>query len=245
MSFWSDLRLAARLLLKERGFTAAAVLTLALGIAATNTVFTLVNGLLLRDMPFDDPDRLVEMTEVSYLDLQDWRAATRAFEGIGGVDQRSMNVSDDAGAAERILGGYVSSNTFALLRRPPALGRDFHADDDREGAAPVVILGHDVWRTRYGSDPAVLGRSIRVNGVPSVVIGVMPDDFQFPMNARLWLPLSSMPPEFRSARELRPLDSFGRLRSGVTSQQAQAELQASSCGSRASTPTGTAICSRR
>jgi putative ABC transport system permease protein len=221
----NDIRIGARMLLKDRGFTAAAVLTLALGIAAANTVFTLVNGLLLRDMPFADPERLVEMTEVSYLDLQDWRAAARTFEGIAGVDQRAMNISDANHPAERILGSYISANAFTLLGRRPALGREFRADDDRDGAAPVVILGHDLWRTRYGSDPAAVGRTIRINGTPSVIVGVMPEGFQFPMNARLWQPLASMPAEWRNARDRRPLDSFGRLRPGVTAGQAQAELQ--------------------
>jgi putative ABC transport system permease protein len=221
----SDIRIGVRMLLKDRGFTAAAVVTLALGIAATSTVFTLVNGLLLRDMPFADPKQLVEMTEVSYLDLRDWQAAARTFEGIAGVDQRAMNISDADYPAERVLGSYISANALTVLGRRPALGREFRADDDRDGAAPVVILSHDLWRARYRSDPAALGRTIRVNGTPSTIVGVMPDGFQFPMNARLWQPLAAMPAEWRSARDRRPLDSFGRLRRGVTVEQAQAELQ--------------------
>jgi predicted permease len=220
----NDLRLAARLLLKDRAFTAAAVLVLALGIASTSTVFTLVNGLLLRDMPFDEPDRVVELGEVSYRDLQDWRSAVRTLDAIEGVAERAMSISDDAGLAERVDGAYISANAFRLLGQRPALGRDFHADDDRDGALPVVILGHDVWRTRYQADPAVIGRSIRVNAVASTVIGVMPPGFRFREKAGLWQPLAMLPAPMRNARDEAQIDGFGRLRAGATVAQARTEL---------------------
>src|SRR5919106_359155 len=126
----NDLRIGARLLIKDRGFTIAAVLVLGLGIA--------------------------------------------------GVREESMNVSDERIAAERSRGAYVSAHAFALLGRQPLIGRDFRPDDERVGAASVVILGHTLWRTRYRSDAGIVGRTIRVNGMSSTVIGVMPDAFEFP-----------------------------------------------------------------
>ena len=137
---WADLRLAARLLVKEKWFTCAAVAALALGIAANNTVFTIVNGVLLRDLPFDDPDRIVAvgvrngpgasfpLSDVSYTDARDWQAgATRAFEGIGIFAENGMNVADEEHAPERVLGAFVSANTFGLIGSRPGTGPGFSA----------------------------------------------------------------------------------------------------------------------
>jgi putative ABC transport system permease protein len=234
---WADLRLAARLLVKEKWFTCAAVAALALGIAANNTVFTIVNGVLLRDLPFDDPDRIVAvgvrngpgasfpLSDVSYADARDWQAgATRAFEGIGIFAENGMNVADEEHAPERVLGAFVSANTFGLIGSRPVLGRDFRPDDDRDGATPVVMLGHDVWRNRYQSNPDVIGRTIRVNGVPSTVIGVMPEGFLFPLRSFVWRPLVGLDAGTKSDRGARGLRALGRLRPGVTNDQAVADL---------------------
>jgi putative ABC transport system permease protein len=222
----NDLRLAARLLVKDRVFTAAAVLVLGLGIAATSTAFTLVNGVLLRDMPFDDPDRIVELGDASYPELRDWHAAARTFAGIAAAWEQPMNVSDEAFAAERFRGAYVSAHAFALIGRRPILGRDFRMDDERVGAPSVVLLGHALWRSRYRSDAAIVGRTIRVNGVPAEVIGVMPEAFEFPTNAKLWQPMTAMRADFRDNRSARVVDGFGRLRTGVSREQSRAELLA-------------------
>ena len=236
MAIWSDVAHGCRLLLKERGFTFAAVLTLSLGIAVNMLVFTLINGALLRDLPFAEPDRIVEIrvfhrdrpeeptTGASYLDVRDWRGAVSTFEGIGAADEQTMNVSDEAHAAERFEGAFVSWDAFELVGVRPILGRDFRADDDRVGATPVVLLGHDVWHSRYESDASIVGRTIRVNGVPSVVIGVMPDNFGFPATAELWQPLALLSAEERDDRRYRAVDAFGRLRAGVSLDQATADL---------------------
>ena len=232
---WNDLRFGIRLLAKDRWFTAAAVLVLALGIAATNTAFTIVNGVLLRSMPFDDPDRIVQIEEVSYPELGDWRTSARTFEGIAATWEQPMNVSDDVGnaglagaaapaAAERVRGGFISFDTFRIIGRQPILGRDFTADDERVGAAPVALLSHTLWRTRYQSDASVVGRTIRVNGVPAAIIGVMPEEFEFPLNAKLWQPLTLLQAEVRDNRSSRNLRGVGRLRPDVTEDQAQTEL---------------------
>ncbi len=220
-----DVRFGARLLMKDRGFTLGAVVVLALGIAATNTVFTLVNGVLLRDLPFDDPDGVVEMGRISYPDWQDWQVRQRTFHGIGGSAERGASLSDEDRPAERFVMAFVSANTFALLGRRPTLGRDFREDDESPGAAPVVILGHDVWRTRYERRPDIVGRIVRVNGIPSVVIGVMPEGFEFPLNAKLWQPLTQLPPEARDDRGALSVDAFGRVRAGVRREQATADLR--------------------
>jgi putative ABC transport system permease protein len=236
MTFWSDVRHGARLLVKDWGFTLAAVATLSIGIAVNMLVFTLINGALLRDLPFAEPDRIVEVrvfhrdrpqeptAGASYLDVLDWREAVSAFDGIGAADEQTMNVSDEAHPAERFEGAFVSWDAFALIGVRPVLGRDFRADDDRAGATPVVLLGHDVWRSRYGSDASIVGRTIRVNGVASVVIGVMPDNFGFPATAALWQPLALLSAQERDDRRYRAFDAFGRIRAGMSLEQATADL---------------------
>jgi putative ABC transport system permease protein len=230
-----DLRFGARMLTKDRWITLAAVVALAIGIAANTTVFTIVNAILLRDLPFDEPDRIVAIgtrvgnvrtlrAGVSYADFQDWRAANRAFEGLGAMSETTMNVGDERVAPERFVGSYISANAFGLLSQRPILGRDFFPDDDRRGAVPVVIIGHSVWRNRYASDPDVLGRTIRVNGVPSVVVGVMPDGFSFPTRSRLWQPLALLPDRILASRDARDLSAFGRLAHDINIEQAVADL---------------------
>jgi len=218
-----DVRFAARLLRKDRRFTLAAVVALSLGIGANTTIFTFINTALFKDLPFDEPRRLVALGTmdargplpdtpgprrdgVSYLDFQDWRAATRAFIGLAADTGSTMNVSDEGRAPERFRGAYVSANTFDLVRVKPRLGRGLLPDDEKAGAPPVLILGHDVWRSRYCGDPAVVGRTLRVNDVPSTVVGVMPDGFRFPGTAEVWQPLSLLPGLATAKREARTLN---------------------------------------
>jgi putative ABC transport system permease protein len=231
MSVWNDVRLAVRMLLRDRSFTFTAASALALGIAANSLVFTLVNGVLLRELPFHEPDRLMAIesrvagnSNVSYLDLRELQASMRTFSGVAGVDQRSMNIADQTGAAERLTGAYVSANTYGLLGRQPVLGRDFRDEDDRPGAEPVALLGYRLWLRRYGADAAILGRSIRVNGIPSTVIGVMPEQFGFPDTAELWQPLATLPASERERRNIRGLNAIGRLAPNASPQQAATEL---------------------
>src|SRR5688572_23620571 len=186
MNLWHDLRLAARRLAKDRGFAVVVIVTLALGIGANSTVFTVVNAALLRDLPFDAPDRIVSLGTrdtrtrlvpgpqgyrgVSYPEFQDWRDAARTFSGLAAYNDATMNVSDEGRTPERFRGTYISANGFRLIGQSPSMGRDFVPDDDRPGAPPVVMLSDGVWRSRYSGDPAVIGRTVRVNGVPSTVI---------------------------------------------------------------------------
>ena len=234
MGLWQDLQFAVRLLVKDKWFTLVAAMALSFGIGVNATVFTLVNAVLIRGLPFEHPEQIMALSSrdtvrdrlmgVSYLDFTDWSATSKTFTSLAAMSGSTMNVSDDKLAPERLLGGLVSSNTFKLLGKAPILGRDFLADDDRPGAPVVVMLGHGVWKTRYGSDPGIVGRIIRVNDASSVVIGVMPEGFKFPMNADLWQPLAAIPTLSTQQRNARNFQVIGRLADGASKDQAQAEL---------------------
>ena len=232
---WQDLRFAVRLLLKERWFTAAAVLALGLGIGLTSTGFTVYNAMLVRGLPVDDQDRIMALAmrdpdgrerRLSYLDFRDWRAEATAFSGIAAYGEPAMTVGDPGLATERLPGARVTANTFRLLGVEPLLGRDFRPEDDRPGAAPVVVLGHGIWTSRYGADPEVLGRVVRVDGAPATVIGVMPEGFEFPMWAELWQPLWLTPDLAAQPRDRRVFRAVGRLADDVTVARAQSDLNA-------------------
>jgi putative ABC transport system permease protein len=234
MQLYQDLRFAARLLIKDKWFTAVAVIALALGIGVNATVFTFVNAVLIRGLPFNDPDRIVVVGArdargrdrgLSYPDFEDIRRSTRTFAGLAAYSAQTMNVSDEGRAPERYQGPYISTNAFRLIGQAPLLGRDFLAEDDRPGAAAVVILGNGVWTNRYGSDRSVIGRSITVNDTAATVIGIMPEGFKFPSGGDLWMPLGQLPRLAEQKRDARTIiDAFGRLNDGVTLAQAQAEM---------------------
>jgi len=234
MSLLHDLRFAVRLITKERWFTAVAVAALALGIGVNATVFTLVNAVLIRGLPFEDSAQLYMLgvrretetraSQLSHPELQDWRAQTRTFAGLAAFSNMGMNLADDRGVPEQARGSLLTANAFRVLGQQPLFGRDFSDEDDRKGAERVVIIGHGIWKNRYGADPAVLGRVLRVNGEPATIVGVMPEGMMFPTEAALWMPF--VPTTAQERRDNRPLSVFGRLRAGVSRAQAQAELDA-------------------
>lgn len=233
-SFAQDLKFGARLLVKDRWFTLAAVASLALGIAISNTVFTAANALVLRGLPVEDSDRILYLSTrdardpngaVSYRDYVDWQSATRAFAVIAAFADTMLTIADDGRAPDRIFGSYLSANAFRVLPQKPLIGRDFLPEDDRPGAPATVILGHSLWTSRYGGDSGIVGRTIRVNSVPTTVIGVMPAGFKFPFNAEAWQPLSLMPGLAEEKRDARTLGAFGRLADGASAAQAQMDLQ--------------------
>jgi putative ABC transport system permease protein len=237
MTLWQDLRYAARLLVKDRWFTAVAATALALGIGVNATVFTIVNAVLIRGLPFAHPERIISLagtdvrgrpTGVSRLDFLDWSENNRAFSDLTLIVATSLNVSDPEEGGrppEQFQGTYNSANMFRLIGQHPVLGRDFRPEDDQVGAAPTVILGYSVWKTRYNADPAILTRTIRVNSLPAAVIGVMPPDMRFPFNNDLWMPVSQVAPELRnSKRNARNYQAIGRLADGITLKQAAAEI---------------------
>ena len=178
---------------------------------------------MIRDVPFDEPDRLVgvrtrdargEERAVSYADFRDWRESATAFDGLSAEAGGDMTVSEEGRPPERFRGAYVSGNTFSGPRTTPIIGRDFVVEDDRPGAPAVVLLGYRVWRDRFGGDPAVIGRSLRVNDVPATVIGVMPSGFRYPFSVEVWQPLSLFPGAEKPRRDARTLGVLGRLRHG-------------------------------
>jgi putative ABC transport system permease protein len=232
---WQDLRFAVRLLIKERWFTAVASVALALGIGVNTAVFTFVNAVLIRGLPFADPDRVVALGTtdprgrqlgISRLDFQDWREGTRSFSGLAIFLGAPMNISEEELAPEQFFGTYGSANMFALIGQRPVLGRDFRPEDDRPEGEPVVIISNGIWKSRYGSDPNILGRVIKINSLPSTVIAVMPPDMRFPFNNDVWMPLSKLPPAARdTTRGVRNFTAFGRLADGATLAAARAELE--------------------
>jgi putative ABC transport system permease protein len=237
MGLWQDLQFAIRLLVKDKWFTLVATIALALGIGVNATVFTFVNAVLIRGLPFAEPERIMALNSsdparnrltigVSYLDYRDWSDGVKSFSGIAAYTGGTMNVSDEGRAPERYIGASVSANLFTLVGESPMLGRAFLPEDDRPGAPAVVLLGSSIYKNRYASDPSIIGRTIRVNEVPSVVIGVMPEGFRFPSSADLWRPLAAIADLERQKRSARPFELMGRLAPGASREQAQAELDA-------------------
>jgi putative ABC transport system permease protein len=233
-SIIQDLRFAARRLVKERRFTLAAVAALALGIGATSAVFTLVNVVLLRSLPFDEPDRIMWLSTrdeqnrnfgVSLQDFEDWRRASRTFSGMSLISFNPVSFSADDRASDRYEGAYISSEGLSLIGAKALIGRGFSSEDDLPGAAPVVLLSHTVWQNRYGGDPSVIGRAIRANSEPATIIGVMAPGLEFPFTTQVWLPMSQMAAAHaRGGRQGRLLIAYGRLADGITIDQARSEL---------------------
>ena len=230
-----DIRCAARMMSRERAFTAGVVLVLGLGLAVNTTIFTIVNGMAWRSLPVERGDRIVQISSqrlegrregvyTSYLDFRDWQAATRTLSDVAAYASATMNIGDDTRPADRLAGNFVSANAFALLGVQPVIGRDFTADDDLAGAGAVAVLSHHVWTARYAADPTLVGRAIRINGTPTTVIGVMPAGFQFPLRADLWRPLGQMPGLDVANRSARRFDIFGRLEDDATVEDAHAEM---------------------
>jgi putative ABC transport system permease protein len=232
--FFQDLRFGVRTALKNKGVTGLAVICLGIGIGLNTMMFSVTDGVLVQPLPYHDPDHVVVLRtthkptnerrgSLSWLELQDWKERARSFSAIAGVQYRSFTVSD-GGDADRYAGAAVSHDLFSLLGKSPQIGRGFNAEDDRKGAEPVVLISDDLWKRRYNSDPAIVGRAIQVNSRPHTVIGVMPPRFKFPENQYLWLPLSES--GVSQQRAARGTEVFARLKDGVTVEQAQQEADA-------------------
>ena len=227
-----DVRYAFRGLWRNQALALAGIACLALGIGVNTTIFSIIDGVLLKPYPYDDPDRIVvfEMrhasngsADLSVLDLADLKAAATSVTTVAGSAWLAATLSDGTGEPERLVGAAVSWDLFRLLGAGPILGRDFVAADDVPNAPPVVLIGHSLWTVRYQADPGILGRSIRIDGAPHTVIGVMPPGFAFPEVQRLWVPMQSR--HAKSTRDARFVFSFGRLAPGVTRERAESEFQ--------------------
>jgi putative ABC transport system permease protein len=238
-TLWQDLRYGARMLARNPGFTTVAVLTLALGIGANTAIFSVVNAVLLRPLPFDHPDRIVTLGEktkdgnrmnVGYATYVDWQTESRTFEHLAAYRWWDPSLIGE-GPPERLSGLRVSQPFFSILGVQPALGRDFLPDEDRPDNSRVVILSHGLWQRRFGGDPEVVGRPVMLSGRNYTVVGVLPASFQSVVStfaydsAEIWRPLGydvSQPWACRTCRHLR---AIGRLSSGVSLEQAQAEIE--------------------
>jgi putative ABC transport system permease protein len=231
---WRDVRQAARGLLRSPGFTAAALLTLALGIGANTAVFSVVHAVLLRSLPYAEAERLVLVyahdlaakEDHSYFSLaasEDYRRLSRSFDALIGFSPRwSFTLRGDA-EPERVFGYYFSAGGFEMLGVRPLLGRSFGREDDRAGAAPVALVSHGLWQRRFGGDPAIVGKSLAVDGGSVTVIGVLPAGFRWLEDGELWLPLALNSVAARG-RGVRVVFLAGRLREGIAPGEAQAEL---------------------
>jgi putative ABC transport system permease protein len=222
----ADLRYAFRMLAKSPAFTTVAVITLALGIGANTAIFSVVNGVLLRPLPYPAPERLVTLkSNQSVPELEDIQAQSQSFESIGGV---SYQAADYSGGAEpvQIELGMVASDFFRVLGGRAALGRTLTAEDDRFGGARVLVLSHALWQRQFGGDPAIVGRNINLAGQSYTIVGVTTPDFQPPRaTLEAFAPVHVFYPLAAKARGAHLLRVYGRLRPGVTMAEAQNELR--------------------
>ncbi|HVG07442.1 MAG TPA: ABC transporter permease [Thermoanaerobaculia bacterium] len=232
----SELRFAARRLRRVPAFAGAVVLVLALGVGTTTAMFSLVNGILLAPLPYPEPDRLVRLTHTASsagratVDLSDaivmlYQSETRAFDGVAAwrFDDGDLGPSEADQTVVRVRGARVTANFFDVLGVPPARGRAFAPGADRPGAPRVVVLSHRIWQERLHGDPDAIGRQIDVNDVPRTIVGIMPPRFAYPARqVELWLPLALDPARTRPASL--NLTGIGRLKGGVSSEAARADL---------------------
>ena len=246
--FLQDLRYGIRMLRRNPGFSLIAVLTLALGIGANTAIFSVINGVLLKPLAFNDPERLFMLwtdnpayqlgfheLPPANTDFPEWRATASSFEQIAALQSNLADLSDD-GNPERVGGVDVSVNMLPMLGVQPALGRQFSADEEQPGKDRVVIISHALWQRRFGGEADIVGRTITLNGIPRTVIGVMPEGFNFPRatemphvynlpeKSDLWTPIAK-DASFWEKTTQRQFILIGRLKVGVTEAQAQFEME--------------------
>jgi putative ABC transport system permease protein len=252
-TFWQDVRYGARMLWKRPGFTAVGVLALALGVGANTAIFSVVNGVLLKPLPFPGAERVVSVTTgnvergtrghpAAYPDFVDWQAQTSSFEAMAAYSGASAALTGDGGPPEQIGGLATTPDMFKAVGVAPARGSVFTAEEaqrvsrageggegeDGQRAAQVVVISHGLWQRRFGSDPGVVGRSVMLDNAPATILGVMPEGFRFPLDfdaVDFWVPLDTENP-YMKHRGASFLGVVARLREGVTTEQAQADISA-------------------
>ncbi len=233
-SFWKDISYGARVLIKGRGFTAAAIIALVLGIGANTAIFSVVNAVLLQPLPLPEPERLMRLAEsspkfpdsmsVAYMNFADWREQNQTFEDMAAYRHDGFNLST-GDLTERVSGQYVSGSFFKVLGSGPTQGRGFSADDDRPGAAPVVVLSHGLWERQFGSDPNLIGRAITLNSQPVTVVGILPREFWFLSKVDIYVPFAHTDEMIINTREVRAgTRVVGRLKPGVTLDLARSDV---------------------
>ena len=228
-----DVRFAFRLLRRDRGFAATAIFVLAIGIGINNMFFTILHAHTMRGLPIANADRIVYITTfddrspdraVSHAEFDVIRRSTRQLEAVAAFTSAPVTIAGDAHAAERVDATFVSASAFELIGAAPLAGRSFAADDDREGAAAVAMLGDRLWRSRYGSDPSAIGRSLVINGAPATIVGIVREASGFPSGADVWLPLAHAPRLAAQPREARVLRLVGRMRNDADLNAVRGEI---------------------
>jgi len=227
-----DLRYGLRSLLKQPAFTLVAVGTLALAIGGNSAMFTVVNAVLLRPLPYPEPDRIVTLeginptrgitqSNVSVPDFADWQSQNQVFEQMAGFVTGGL-VLNNGDETERVRGAWVTGDFFPLLRSKPLRGRTLQAEDAQPGKEPVTVIGYGLWQRRFGGNPAVIGSQAMISGKSITVVGVMPPEFDYPSQAEAWVPFPLEPS--KEERFNRFLNAIGRLKPGASVAQAQVQL---------------------
>ena len=234
-TLWQDARFALRTLKKSPGFAAIVIATLALGIGINTAMFSVANAVLWASLPFTQPERLVAVDEVepgdrdavwgaTYPSFREWQAQAGSLEGMTGFTG-TTRVFREGPEPVRVRGAAVSHEFFPLLAVQPELGRVISAEDDKVGAPAVIVLSHEMWTTRFGADPAILGRTIRFDGATPTVVGVMPANFRYPPRSEFWLPLAAAwPPSLMARWDVWGLSTIGRLKPGRTGENVASEV---------------------
>jgi putative ABC transport system permease protein len=229
-----DLRLALRKLLRAPGFTIVSIATLALAIGATTAIFSVLNGVLFKPLPFAEPAELVHISSfahdkpnpMSVLDFIDYRDQTKSFAGMSPMENSSLNLTGD-GQPLRVQGARVGANFFDVLGVPMQRGRAFAKGEDAQNAPAVVIVSDGIWRSRLGADPALIGRTIAIDGKPHTVVGVAPPGLKYPFKAEIWVPFVWQPWEIDPGnRGAHSMQAIARLEPGVSVERAHEELAA-------------------
>jgi putative ABC transport system permease protein len=234
---FTEFRLAARSLSKAPGFSLLAIMILGIGLGFTVFMYSALNGYIFSPLPFDEADRImhlernqlsegIESMEVTQADFVDWRREQTSFDDISGFYEGTVNISGvGADRPDRYDGAFITPGGLSQLRVQPELGRFFREEEGQPGGPDVVLLGYNVWQFRYNGDTNIVGRIIRVNSKPAEIVGVMPERFRFPINSDVWVPLKIDLSEFDERIDGTTLEVFGRLRDGVSQDQALAEFQ--------------------
>lgn len=231
-AIWGDIRYAVRIMRRAPLFTCTVVLTVAIAIAANATIFTVVNAVMIRSLPFGEPNRIMQVAEkndklniptfgASLLNFLSWREQTKSFEQLAAVGYATFTLSG-TGEPEQLSGNRISPVLTQVLGARPLAGRDFTPDEEKPGGAAVAMIGEGLWKRRFASDPTLVGKTISLDGVPTMIVGIAPASLKLLGGGDIYTPLSIDP-----SKELRlnhVITVFGKLKPGVTPRQAQAEM---------------------
>jgi putative ABC transport system permease protein len=234
-TLWQDIRFGLRTLAKSPGFTAVAIVALALGIGANTAIFSIADAFLLKPLNIPDPEHLVVVAElapnqtsgtnsVSGANFVDWKAQTKSYDAFGAYEWDDVNLTSPAALPEKVQGFKVSQNIFELCGERPLLGRTFSQEEDQPGHDGVVILGQRLWERRFGGDAHIIGQELHIDGRPYTVIGIMRKNFDFPQTAELWVPMAFTPQQLQD-RKSHFFLTLGKLKAGVTVVSANAEIK--------------------